>query len=616
MVQRLSTKSRSGDTQVTSTRSGLLFRLLWDARKYWHRFLLALVCGLIKFSLPFVIAYLVGDVVDILNALAAGTLSPADAWHQIQNMSILAGVCVGLGPIPTYFRSVLATDAVQEMLGALRLRLYGHVQSQSHTFFDSNRSGALVSRIIGDVENLKPFLAKILVQTWLSLITLFAVFVYLMAQSWRLGLLAVCLIPVQGWLQLHLGGKLRAKEYLARGQLAKLSGDLQEKLAAATLVKAYTQESLELSMFQLESEKLVQLNVDAARLSGKSEALTHLTLQASQVLLFTVGAWLVVKGIDGITPGLVVKFILMQGQLHNPILWLNETQLLTASALGSLEKIFDILDTPPDIVDRPGAKALLATEGDIRLEDVSFAYPGTHAVVLEGLALHIPARTTLALVGPSGGGKSTIIQLLNRFYEWHQGAIRIDGHELRDLTLKSLRASIGLVSQEPILFSGTIEDNIRYGRIDASLADVKEAAQRAFAEEFILRLPEGYQTVIGERGTRLSGGQKQRLSIARAFLKNPRIIILDEATSALDAVSERIVQAAMDELMRDRTAIVIAHRFSTIRSAHRIAVIEGGRLRELGTWQELIAQNQVFARLWREQFEPSARAEVASPGLQ
>lgn len=588
-----------------------VLRIVREIRPYWGAFALALGFGLIKFAIPFVIAHVIGEVVDILNALASGTLQSQDAWAAIWKQSVLAGAAIWLATIPTYFRSILAMKAMHEAMRALRARLYAHIQSQSHAFFDSHRSGALVSRIIGDVEAIKPFLSKVLIQAWLSVAAIVGTVGYFLWNSWLLGLLSICLMPLQAWVQISLGARIRAREAATRGQLAKLSGNIQEKLAATTVVKAFTREEHELELFHQDADELVELGVATARLSSLSETTMHLLIQTGQLILFTAGGWLVTHGGDHVTPGLVVKFILMQGQLQNPIAWLNETQLLTASAIGSLEKIFELMDTRPEIEDRAAATPLQRAAGQVTLEDVSFTYPGAMTPVIEHLSLTIPARTTLALVGPSGGGKSTIIHLLNRFYEWHRGSIRMDGQDIRSLTLKSLRAHIGLVSQEPVLFSGTIEDNIRYGRLDASFEDVQDAARRACADEFISQLPSGYQTLLGERGARLSGGQRQRISIARAFLKNPSIIILDEATSALDAVSERKVQTAMEALMKDRTAIVIAHRFSTIRNAHAIAVIEGGKIRELGTWSSLLQQGGAFARLWKEQLNPGAGGHEA-----
>ena len=278
---------------------------------------------------------------------------------------------------------------------------------------------------------------------------------------------------------------------------------------------------------------------------------------------------------------MVTQFVLMQGQLYMPFDWLNEMQVLLATALGATDRIFSIFDTEPEITDRPGALPAPHFTGEIRFEHVSFTYPGATQPVFTDLTLDVPARATVALVGSSGSGKTTVANLVNRFYEWQQGSIRIDGRDLRDYTIYSLRHQIGLVPQAPLLFSGTIADNILYGRPDASFAEVREAARLAYADEFIEKLENGYDSTIGERGMTLSGGQQQHISIARAFLKDPAILILDEATSSLDAESEHIVQLALENLMRNRTTLVIAHRLATIRHADLIAVIAHGRVANL-----------------------------------
>jgi subfamily B ATP-binding cassette protein MsbA len=297
---------------------------------------------------------------------------------------------------------------------------------------------------------------------------------------------------------------------------------------------------------------------------------------------------------------------MMQDRLYGPFTQLSESILITANALGAAERIFDIFDTAPDVADRPGALSAPRFQGEIRFEAVSFFYPKGRRRVIEGLSLSVPSRTTLALVGPSGGGKTTIVSLLNRFYDPVEGRVLIDGWDVRDCTVRSLRGQIGLVPQDPVLFAGTVEENIFYGRPEATEEEMADAARKAYALEFISELDGGFKAVIGERGIKLSAGQKQRIAIARAFLKNPAILVLDEATSALDSESERLVQKAVGELLKDRTAVIIAHRLSTVIRADNIAVIESGRLLEQGTHAELLRRGGLYARLCEVQFSLTA----------
>jgi subfamily B ATP-binding cassette protein MsbA len=402
--------------------------------------------------------------------------------------------------------------------------------------------------------------------------------------------------------QRAIGWKVKENTKTIRDRLSMLSGNIQEKLAASTIVKTFTREEDEVQRFLEDSSSLVDLSVSNARLSGISEAVNHAVKMTAQLLVIAIGGYIALYHDGNITPGLVIQFILMQGQLYMPFEWLNEMQLIIAAAMGATDRIFTIMDTEPEVADTPHARPAPRFAGEIGITDVTFRYPEAASPVLTGFSLQIPARTTTALVGPSGGGKTTVTHLLNRFYEWEAGDVRIDGRPVRDYTIASLRAQIGLVPQEPMLFSGTIEQNILYGRPDAAPADVRRAAEQAYALEFINDLDDGFDTLLGERGIRLSGGQKQRIAIARAFLKDPAILILDEATSALDSESERIVQQALEALMRARTTIVIAHRLATVLHADQIAVIDGGRVVECGRHTELLAHNGLYAMLCRQQF--------------
>lgn len=583
-----------------------LFRLLKYVKPYWVYFAGATAFGLVKFLMPVGAAWFTGRAIDVLQQVSMGKMDTEAAWNHLLTYALTGGAFALLGGIPTFLRSSVGARAVQRVTRDLRCDLYAHIQKLPHSFFDANRSGSLTSRIIGDVEAIQPFVNQGLIQGWMNIGLIIVVLIIFFSQNVTLGLLSMALLPFHLLVQRAISWKVKENARAIRDRLAALSGSTQEKLAASTIVKAFTHEDDEVERFSEEAEHLIDLGIRNSQLNGLSQAAVTSLNTLAPMLIILVGGRMGLFGDGSLAIGTIVQFIMMQAQLYGPFERLNELQLTTANALGATDRIFGIFDTEPEIADRPNAVKAPHFAGEIEFRDVTFTYPGNQKPIFNGLSLQVPARATVALVGPSGGGKTTLINLVNRFYEWQAGEIRIDGRDLRDYTIYSLRYQIGLVTQEPVLFSGTLYENILYGRPDASETEVHEAARRAYADEFIERMEDGYETVIGERGVRLSGGQKQRVSIARAFLKDPAIIILDEATSALDSESERIVQRALEELMQDRTTLVIAHRLATIRHADRIAVIADGRVAELGNHDELLGQGGLYAMLCRQQFGDEA----------
>jgi len=579
-----------------------LFRLLKYVKPYWIYFAGATAFGLVKFLMPVGAAWFTGRAIDVLQQVSMGKMSADAAWNKLLVYALTGGAFALLGGIPTFLRSSVGARAVQRVTRDLRCDLYAHIQKLPHSFFDANRSGSLTSRIIGDVEAIQPFVNQGLIQGWMNIGLIIIVLTIFFTQNVYLGLLSMVLLPFHILIQRAISWKVKENVRAIRDRLAALSGSTQEKLAASTIVKAFTREDDEVERFSEEAEHLIDLGIHNSQLNGLSQAAVTSLNTLAPMLIILVGGRMGLFGDGSLAIGTIVQFIMMQAQLYGPFERLNELQLTTANALGATDRIFAIFDTEPEIADSPNAVKAPHFTGEIDFRDVTFTYPGNQKPIFTDLNLRVPARATVALVGPSGGGKTTLINLVNRFYEWQKGEIRIDGRDLRDYTIYSLRYQLGLVTQEPVLFSGTLYDNILYGRPDASETEVREAARRAYADEFITRIEDGYDTVIGERGVRLSGGQKQRVSIARAFLKDPAIIILDEATSALDSESERIVQRALEELMRDRTTLVIAHRLATVRHADLIAVIAGGRVAELGTHEELLEQGGIYTMLCRQQF--------------
>ena len=571
-------------------------------RRYWIAFVATIAFGLFKFLCPLAVIWVFGQALDILHALRAGDIGSDAAWSEIVRLFVIGGVVALINPIPAYLRTIIGVRATVQVVRDIRCDLYAHVQKLSHSFYDANRSGSLTSRIISDVQTLRPFLNQTLIQSWINLGVIIVVLTYFFQRSVALGVLSIILIPIHVTVVRTLGSRVKRLARKMRSKLAWLSGNTQEKLAAATVVKAFTHEDEEIQRFIDDSQILVTLGVQTAHLGGLNQAIMTTLGMLAPLLVILVGGHLAIFSPGTVSIGLLVQFVMMQGRLYMPFNQLAQSMMTTATALGSMDRIFEIFDTEPEVSDRPDAIPARELDGSISFENISFSYPPEdRSRIIDDFSIAVPARTSLALVGPSGSGKSTIARLLNRFYEVNDGRICIDGRDIRDYQITSLRGQIGLVPQEPILFSGSVLDNILYGRPGATFDEVQEAATNANAVEFIHDMPDGFETVIGERGITLSGGQRQRIAIARAFLKDPPILVLDEATSSLDSESERIIQRALDRLMRNRTTLIIAHRLSTIRNADQIAVLKDGCLLEKGSHEMLLTENGLYAHLCHQQ---------------
>ncbi len=577
-----------------------IIRLLGYVKPYWVAYVGSTLLGLVQQLCPISIAWIFGEAIDVLTSVQSGNMPAEQGWDRILVLFGTGCVITLVTPIPAYFRVTVGALASHSIIRDIRCNLYAHVQKLSHSFFDKNRSGSLTSRIIGDVQLLQPFLGQSLKVFWINLGMILVVLGYFFYKNWALGVLSICLAPLHLFVVSRIAQRVKQLQKNMRHRLASMSGDAQEKLAAATVVKTFTHERDETQRFFDESESLLQMGVQTAKLNGLNNVSTTVVSSLAPLLVILIGGHIGIFKPETMSIGLIVQFILMQNKIYAPLQQLSQAQIATASALGGMERVFEIFDTEPEIANKPGAVKAGQLAGEISFEDVSFSYP-TGNPILKDFSVSVPAKTSLALVGPSGSGKSTVARLLNRFYDVDKGCIRVDGRPIQDYRIYSLRAQIGLVPQEPVLFSGTILDNILYGRPDAVFRDVYQAANNANAYDFIMELPDKFQTEIGERGVTLSGGQRQRIAIARAFLKNPPILILDEATSALDSESERVIQEALDRLMENRTTVVIAHRLSTIRKADKIAVLDGGVLVEQGSHEELIANDGLYAMLCKQQ---------------
>lgn len=498
-----------------------------------------------------------------------------------------------------YGQSYLVVRVEQNVIRDIRHGVFGHLQSLSLDYFSATHSGTLISRVVNDIELVKGAIANGIADLARQGLLLLVYLGTVLMASWQLFLMAILVLPPNLWIIDRIGSTLRRSSRVSQVKMARLTSVLSETLSSIRIVKAFGLEGNRAERFQLESGDYARTMVKMTRAGSLATPLTEmLGVGVAVAILWFAGSR---ASVDGQGAGRFMLFIVGMLSMMQPIKALSQVNIRIQQGLAAAKRIFEILDTAPTVADRPAAQPVRGFQREIRFEDVSFAYrPGVP--VLQGVSLCIRRGEIIALVGPSGGGKSTLVDLIPRFHDPTNGRITLDGVDLRELRLTGLRGLIGLVTQETILFEGTVRENISMGRLGATGADIDAAAAAANAREFIEHLPEGYDTWIGERGALLSGGQRQRLAIARAILRNPEILIFDEATSSLDTESETLVQAAIDNLLRDRTAIVIAHRLSTVRNADRIVVVEDGRIVESGRHEELVARAGTYRRLYDLQF--------------
>jgi subfamily B ATP-binding cassette protein MsbA len=514
-------------------------------------------------------------------------------------LAILAAYVVkGVG---RYFQSYLMAAVGERVVARLRRDLYVHLQSMPLAFFSSAHSADLMSRILNDVSRLARLSSTVLVMVVRQVGTIVALLVVMFAREWKLTLAALIAFPLIALIVKLLGHRLYRINKRAQERVAELAVLLQESFTGTKIVKAFGREQHEQGRFDAVNRRLLALSLKNARVDEVTEPLMEICGALGIMLAIWYGGYRVIQG--DMSPGTFFSFVAAMLMLYGPARRLARALNSLQQSAGSVERVFELLDRPPAIQDRPDAVVLPGFHDSIRFEGVAFRYAGAEDFALRDIDLQVAKGEVVAFVGMSGAGKSTLMDLLPRFHDVTAGRILVDGHDVRDVTQASLRAQIGVVTQETVLFSDSIYYNIAYGRPDATADDVMRAARQAHAHHFIVDCPEGYQTPVGERGVRLSGGQRQRLAIARAFLKDPPILILDEATSDLDAESEFMVQQALADLMRGRTVLVIAHRLATVRNADRIVVVHGGRIAEAGRHGELLARDGVYRRLYALQME-------------
>jgi subfamily B ATP-binding cassette protein MsbA len=482
----------------------------------------------------------------------------------------------------------------------LRTDLCDHMLHQSSRFHAEHSSGELFSRMVSDIDKMQNAVSNHLLDLLQQTTTLVVLIVLLLSTNFKLAVICLVAAPAIVYPIYRFGRGMRQTSHRSQERMAELSSLLTEMVRGHRIVKAFGMEDFELTRFRRATDRHLRVNLRAQVLSSFSTPVVETMTSLGGCMLMIYAAYLIRAG--QLTTPLLIQFFTNLLLLYDPIRRLNKVNLVLQGAAAAAQRVFQMLAIPNEIVDRPRAQPLETVERGLRFESVRFGYRGDGEYVLEDFSLELPAGKMIALVGPSGAGKTTVVNLLPRFFDPEAGSISIDGVDIRDLPLKNLRSLIGLVTQETILFNDTVRNNIAYGRSEVSLERVREVAAASYADEFIMAMPQGYDTVIGESGSQLSGGQRQRLAIARALLKNAPILVLDEATSQLDTESEASVQKALNNLMQGRTTLVIAHRLSTVMSADAIVVMERGRIVERGTHAELLEMGGLYKRLYDLQF--------------
>ncbi|HMM62486.1 MAG TPA: ABC transporter ATP-binding protein [Mesorhizobium sp.] len=545
-------------------------------------FTCAVISGLLELGFPIAVKWFIDQ------------LLPTQQWGLILLASLgllaLYVANTGLMAVVVYWGHMLGINIETEM----RRKSFDHLQKLSFAFYDNNKTGHLVARVTKDLEEIGEVAHHGPEDLFIAVMTFVGAFALMLTINPKLALITAAVVPLVAWVTSRYGARMTRNWQMLYRSVGDFNVRLEENIGGMRVVQAFGNEDYERDLFARDNWNYRKTKLAAYRIMAASMSLSYLSMRLIQLIVMIAGSYFVLTG--ELSNGGFVSFLLLVGVFFRPIDKINSVIETYPKGFAGFQRYLDLLDTQPDIMDRPGARTVKDLRGEIRFRDVAFGYAGGRPV-LDGVNLDLKAGETVAFVGPSGAGKTTLCSLIPRFYEIDGGSIQIDGIDIRDMTLASLRSQIGIVQQDVFLFGGTIRENISYGRLDAPEADIVQAVKRARLDKLVEALPDGLDTVIGERGVKLSGGQKQRLAIARMFLKNPPILILDEATSALDTETEREIQQSLAELAQDRTTLVIAHRLATIEHADRIVVLNHGKVVEQGVHDTLIKSGKVYRRL-------------------
>jgi len=564
-------------------------------RLFWLDFSSAVVSGLLELAFPLAVTLFVDRL------LPSGNLVSI-VWASLALLAVYL-VNTGLISVVTYWGHMLGINIETDM----RRTAFDHLQKLSFGYFDDQKTGHLVGRLTKDLEEIGEVAHHGPEDAFIAVMTLVGALILMFTINVPLALITLAVLPPTVWLTLRYGGRMTRTWRQLFQRVGAFNARIEENVGGIRVVQAFANEEHERRLFAVDNAAYRSTKLDAYRYMAASISLSYLGMRLTHVVVLVAGSYFVMSG--DLTAGGFVGFLLLVNVFYRPIEKINSVIETYPKGVAGFRRYLEFLDTRPDVADTPGAGAAPPLRGEIRYEGVRFAYADGREV-LSGVDLTIRVGETVAFVGPSGAGKTSLCSLLPRFYDVTGGRIAVDGVDIRDLTLSSLRRQIGIVQQDVFLFGGTLRDNVAYGKLDASEAEIRAAVRRARLDDMVEALPDGLDTVIGERGVKLSGGQQQRLAIARMFLKNPPILILDEATSALDTETERAIQRSLAELAEGRTTLVIAHRLATVHDADRIVVVDGGRIVEEGRHDDLLARASVYRRLHEAQFGGAGKTDA------
>ncbi|MFD2442416.1 ABC transporter ATP-binding protein [Bacillus sp. CGMCC 1.16607] len=573
-------------------------RYLHFVKPYRWQIIGTIIIGIIKFAIPLMIPMLIKYVIDdIVSSVDLTKTEKMDKLVWI--MIIMLVIFVVIRPPIEYYRQYFAQWTSSKILYDIRDKLFNHIQKLSFKYYSNTRSGEIISRVINDVEQTKTFVVTGLMNLWLDVATIFIAIAIMFTMNVKLTIVSIVLFPLYAFSVRYFFGNLRRLTKARSQALAEVQSYLHERVQGMPVVKSFAIEDYEQVQFAKQNRNFLDKAIDHTKWNAKSFSVVNTITDIAPLLVIGFSAYQAIHG--QLSIGTMIAFIAYIDKLYNPLRRLVNSSTSITQSLASMDRVFEFIDVAYDIEDAPNARSCQNVKGNITFDNVSFAYNEADDSVLKNINLEVKKGETIALVGMSGGGKSSLVSLIPRFYDVTSGGILLDGKDIRDFQVRSLRDKIGMVFQDNILFSDSVKENILLGNPSATEAEVIEAAKAANAHDFIMNLPEGYETKVGERGVKLSGGQKQRVAIARVFLKNPPILILDEATSALDLESEHLIQESFERLAKDRTSFIVAHRLSTITHADRIVLIEHGEITEIGTHEELMEKQGGYYRLFQIQ---------------